>query len=372
MKMKLVFQRAELAAALQTVAAVVPSKTTKDILKNVKLQVSAGVASLTGTDGEMGLRRELSVTADGEGAALLPTARMLMILREMSADDFRLETGDGALWIRCGSSEFRLSTEEVGDFPPVAKFEDSDYFTMKAGALRQLIRRTSFATDMESTRYALGGAQFDIQAGTVTMAATDSRRLAVAHDACGAVGSPLLPGGAPVFPNKLLTVLERCLSDAGDEDVRLAIHKNDVAIQIGPMTATSQLLQGRFPDWRKVVPQQFTVTVDMVAAPLHSALRQAMVVTNEESRGVDFSFAKGRLRLGSKASEIGQSTIEVPIAYEAAEIKVTLDPRYIIDFLKAVDGGSLIVVKLISCEDPVVLTCGESYSYVAMPLSRDR
>lgn len=370
--MQLTCQRASLTSAFQTVAGVVPSRTTKDILKNVKLVVSGGKVTLIGTDSEIGLRCDVpDVVAETSGEALLPTARVLAVLRELSDDVVKLEVTSDAIWIRCGYSEFRLSAEDPADFPPVATFGDEEYFAINAATLRRLIRRTIFATDTESTRYALGGIQIEFTPERVTLAATDSRRLAVVSGECKVVGSAPLPATPPVVPSKAMTLIERSLGE-GEAEVQIAIHQNDIAVRSGGTTITSQLVQGRFPDWRRVVPTTFSAKIDMVAAQFYGAIRQAMIVTSEESRGVDFIFTKGTLKLASQAADIGQSKVELPISYDGEEVKITFDPRYVADFLKSLDSGSPFRFQLISHEDPAVLTTDDDYTYVIMPLSRDR
>lgn len=368
--MILTCNRKALTEAFTAVASAVPSRTTKDVLKNVKLIATTSTVTLIGTDGELGLRCDVrDVSADGPGEALLPTARLLAILREMSDDVIKLEITTEATWIRCGYSEFRLSAMDPADFPPVATFGDDAYVVMKAGALRQAIRRTIFATDFESTRYALAGIQTEFTGDRATFAATDSRRLAVVHSACSFVGNPQLPTTHPVVPGRAMTLIER---NIGEGDVHIAVHANDIAVRSGGVTITTQLVQGRFPDWRRVVPTQFRAKVDLVAAPFYGAVRQVMIVTSEDSRGVDFSFSKGRLRLSSQTADIGQSKVDLPIAYEGEDLKITFDPRYMADFLKVLDSGSACKCQLITHEDPAVMTTEDGYTYVIMPLAKDR
>ena len=373
--MQLTLQRHSFTNAFQTVAGAVPSKTTKDILKNVKLQVSRGTLTLLGTDSEIGLRCDVpDVDCDTPGEALLPTSRLLAILRELTDDVLKLEITADAIWIRCGYSEFRLSATDPADFPPVAVFQEDDYYVIPAPVLRQLVRRSIFATDTESTRYALGGVQAEFTNDKAIFAATDSRRLAVVSGALKIVGKGQADNVSktpPVIPSKAMTLIERNLTD-DKTDAHIAIHPNDIAVRIGSVTITSQLVQGRFPDWRKVVPTKFSATIPMVVAPIYGAIRQSMIVTSEDSRGVDFTFTNGTLKLSSQTADIGQSRIELPIQYESKEsLKCTFDPRYIADFLKVLDPATSIDFKLISHEDPAVLTA-DGYTYVVMPLSRDR
>jgi DNA polymerase III subunit beta len=370
--MQLTCSRDSLMTALSAVSGVVPSRTTKEILKNVKLQVTANTATLIGTDSEIGMRCTVAdVTADAGGEALLPTARVLSILRELNDDTVKLEITGDALWIRGGYSEFRLSAEPAADYPPVPDFSESAYYVLPASSLRQLIRRTVFATDVESTRYALGGVLMELTPERATLAATDSRRLSVASASCRVEGSPAAPSAPPVVPSKAMSLLEKVLTD-GDTEARIAIHNNDVVIQAGGVTVSSQLVQGRFPDYRKVIPASFNSTVELVVGPFYSAVRQAQIVTNEESRGVDFTFANGVLRLSSQAADVGQSKIELPISYDGGDLTITFDPRYIADFLRTLDGGTPVRLQLIDHESAAVLATDDHYTYVIMPLSRDR
>jgi DNA polymerase-3 subunit beta len=264
-----------------------------------------------------------------------------------------------------------LSAEDPADFPPVATFEDADYFVVPAGPLRTMIRRTIFATDSESTRYALGGIQMEFSPERLTLAATDSRRLAVVTTQAQVTGSPQIPAVSPVVPAKAMSLVEKSLGD-GTGEVHIAVHQNDVTFRCQGITITSQLVQGRFPEYRKVVPTEFASTIDMVVAPFYSAVRQAMIVTNEDSRGVDFAFCQGNLKLDSRAAEIGQSKIETPISYDGQEMTIRFDPRYIADFLKVLDSGAQFHLKLIGPDDRATFATDDNYTYVVMPLSQDR
>ncbi|MBA4032658.1 MAG: DNA polymerase III subunit beta [Planctomyces sp.] len=376
--MQLVCPRAVLSAAFTVVGAVVPSRTPREILKNVKLDAVASgpgttpSAILTGTDGDgTSVRYQLTdVECSIGGSALLPTARMASILREVTDDTVSLEVNGDAVWLRCGGSEFRLSAEDPADFPPAPEFLEEDYFVIAADVFRRLIKRTIFATDSESTRYALGGVLLEISNDQVRMAATDSRRLAVAAGACSVEGQPVSGSQQPVVPSKAMSLIEKSLADDA-QNVCLAIHANDIAVRAGRATISTQLVQGRFPDYRKVIPARCEAEIDLVTSTFLSAVRQSQVVTNEESRGVDFIFGDGTLRLSSKAADIGQSKIEIPIGYSGAELAIRFDPRYVGDFLRVLDGGSTVHLKLINDESPGVFTTDDDYTYVIMPLSRD-
>ncbi|MBD3674422.1 MAG: DNA polymerase III subunit beta [Planctomycetaceae bacterium] len=372
--MKLHCNRQALMAALGVVSGVVPVRTTRDVLKNVKLSLQDGIATLIGTDQEVGIRYDLEgVETDSAGDVLLPTQRVSTILREFTEETVEIEVNQNTLWLRAGSSEFQLSTEDPDEFPPVTGFEDSNYLKIGGKELREMIHRTEFATDVESTRYALGGILVDYNEGkkTITLAATDSRRLAVMTGNCEAEGDLSEAHNNPVIPAKAMKLIERSLTD-DDEEVLIAIRGNDAVVKSKQSTIYCRLVEGRFPEYKKVIPANPQVQIDLLVGPFHTAVRQAQIVTNEESRGVDFTFGNGRLKLSSKAADIGESKIELPISCEADDLTITFDPRYVADFLKVLPAEDQVKLDLIDDENAAVFHAGENYTYVVMPLSRDR
>ena len=396
--MKLHCARPALAAAFTTVGAAVPTRTPKEILRNVRLDADGDHAVLSGTDAEVGVRVKLGgVTVERPGSTLLPAQRVQQILRELNDDTVHLELGpapagakggvkgpaggDGeendAVWIRAGHSEFRLSPEDPAEFPPVADFEQDAYHTLAEGVLKGAIRRTLFATDTESTRYALGGVLVEVgelsggEPG-LTFAATDSRRLAVVEAPGATTGEPGNgPENGPVIPAKALQILDRVLGDA-DGEVFMTLRDNDVLCKAGDVVVSARLVEGRFPRYRQVIPADSKHTVEMVAGPFYSAVRQAQIVTSDETRGVDFTFEDGNLTLTSRAADVGASKIELPVPYSGDAFTITFDPRFVADFLKVLEPEATFTVGLNDPDSAAVLRAGGDYIYVIMPLSRDR
>jgi DNA polymerase III subunit beta len=369
--MKLTCNRATLASALQIVNGVVPTRTPKEVLKNIKLQVDSNSVVLIGTDQEVGIRFEVAdVKTDSTGEVLLPASRVISILRELSDDEVTLDATESSLIIKGGTSEFNLSIEDPAEFPPVAAFDDQNYFTIPANKLREMIRRTIFACDAESTRYALGGILLEMTPERATLAATDSRRLAVVTSACGVVGDVNVEDANPVIPSKAMQLIEKSLPDSED-DAFIAIHNNDVVVKCGGSTIYSRLVEGRFPPYAGVIPSEFNTTVEVVVGPFYSAVRQAQIVTNEESRGVDFDFETGKLSLSSRAADVGESTVDLPIPFDSEQVVITFDPKYVGDFLRILEGGNSIKIHLIDSESPALFTTEDGYRYVIMPLARD-
>lgn len=371
--MKITCEREKLLSAFQAAAAVAPARSPKPILQNLKIEASGSTATLLGTDLEIGIRVVVEgIQCEAPGSALLPIGRVGQILREASDTTLHLETeGDGTV-IRGERFEFRLPGENPEAFPAVSTFEESAYLELPARLMRELIRRTVFATDNESSRYALSGVLLEYDGQKITAVGTDGRRLAVMEAPAQSVGGYKLGDVATIVPARAMQLIERTLTDH-DAEVQLAAAVNHVLLRSPRVTIYSRLVEGRFPKWRDVFPKrEGAQKIDMVIGQLYSAVRQAAIVTSDDNRGVDFSFDDGKLTLAARAADLGQSHVELPIAYDGAKLEITLDPRYFADFLKVLDPDKTCSVELKDAESAAIARTDDGYGYVIMPLARDR
>jgi DNA polymerase-3 subunit beta len=305
------------------------------------------------------------------GSAILPLGRFGSILRESSDATLHLESDPQGTLVRGERSEFKLPAENPQEFPAVADFTESAYHELAARALRELIRRTIFATDNESSRYALGGVLLEMGPEKIIGVGTDGRRLAKMEIPASAVGGHKSGDSMTIVPSKAMQLIERALTD-GDAEIQLAARANEVLVRGPRTTIYSRLVEGRFPKWRDVFPQRSGASkIELTVGPLYSAVRQAAIVTSEESRGVDFTFESGTLVLSGRAAEVGQSRVELPVGYDGPALSITLDPRYVSDFLKVLDPEKVITMELKDAESAAVCTSDDGYGYVIMPLARD-
>jgi DNA polymerase-3 subunit beta len=370
--MQLECDRVQFSNAFSIAASAVPSRTPKDVLRNVFISVGAGGVELVGTDQEMAIRCSVDgVTTSSTGDALLPTQRVSSILRELQDDSFKLEIDERQIGLSTTGSKFRLSAEDPREFPPVPEFGETDFFRVGAPVFAQMIRRTLFATDPESTRYALGGLLLEFGDGILTAAATDSRRLAVATAACSTEGNPTIPEKATVIPTRAMALVERTIG-SDSEYVDIAMRENDVLMRSGNCVVYSRLVEGRFPRYRDVIPKSGAVNIPLPVGPFLAAVRQSQIVTDEDSRGVEFLFANAMVTLNSQASDIGDSSVQMPLEYDHDEIRITFDPRYVADFLKVLTPETLVDLQLTDSDTAAVFRVEDSYTYVIMPLSNER
>jgi DNA polymerase-3 subunit beta len=374
--MKVRLTREPLLAALQSASAVVPARSPKPVLSNVKLEVQGTSAVLSATDLEVGIRIDLEGVEPGAaGAVLLPSGRLMAIVRESQPGTvFDIHSDGTAAVVKAPRSEFRLPAEDPLEFPSVATFPTEACFELSQPLVRELVRRTVFSTDNESSRYALGGVLLELttQSSPVSVIAvgTDGRRLAkMEGPATTKDGSPA--DAQPIVPARAMQLMERCLGDAS-MPVQVAVRPSEILVKTGPTTISARLVEGRFPRWRDVFPDRPDASqVKIVAGPLLAAVRQAAIVTSEQSKGVDFSFEPGQLVLSGRSAESGESRIELPIEHAGPVVKIKLDPRFLSEFLRVLDGAVTVTLELTDAQSACVCRTDDGYGYVIMPLAAD-
>jgi DNA polymerase-3 subunit beta len=371
--MKIKCNRAKFAEAFQTVASVAPTRSPKTILQNVKLDVSGDEAVLSATDLEVGIRCSVpEVEVQVAGSAILPVTRFGSILRELPDEQLELEADPQGTLVKGQRSEFKLPSQNPAEFPDVATFSGEKFHEVPARFLREVIRRTIFATDTESSRYALGGVLFELTEDHLTAVGTDGRRLAKMEGPAMAVNGHSTLDQMTIIPTRALQLMERALSD-GDAEIQLAARTNDILVQSPRATIYSRLVEGRFPKWQDVFPQSSeNVAIELPVGPFYSAVRQAAIVTSEESRGIDFTFGKGNVLLAAQTADAGQSRIELPIGYDGAEITIMLDPKYISEFLKVIDADKTFTLEIRDAKSAAVCKTDDGYGYVIMPMAREK
>ena len=226
--MKIECDREKLAAAFQTAQLFAPSRSPKPILQNVKLEVSKGTATMMATDMEVGVRVKVEgVEASTDGSAVLPVGNFGAILRENRDEKLKIETTAKGTVVQGDRSEFKLPAQDPEEFPDVATFDEKKYHIISAPLFRQLILRTEFATDMESSRYALGGVLVELDANKVVGVGTDGRRLAKMEGPAEAVGGHKTGDAMTIIRTPSLRQIARAISDS-DGVVHLAARGNDV------------------------------------------------------------------------------------------------------------------------------------------------
>lgn len=354
--------------ALTIAASVVPNKTPKPILRNVRVDAQGGKAIVSATDTELNARIEVDgVECQSVGKCLLPADRFTSILREAVDPQVRVSLDGTHATIRSGRDRFRLPLASTDDFPTVPAPIIHDYHETSASDLRMLLERTAYASDSESSRYALNGVLFEFQNDRIDCVATDGRRLS--HVSATAVrhGEGRGPGSTTIIPSHAISVLLKAFD--GEGAIRVSVDQNTASFQTDNAFVSCRLVEGRFPAWRSVMPDKWESEAVANAKAVLSAIRRATVVAGSEDRSLEFAFGDGMLAMAGSEAEIGDSQVEIPIEFSGPSVKIRLNSRYVADFLKPLSPEDSIHVRLSGPNQGAVLVQGSS-SCVIMPMGK--
>ena len=367
--MKAICNRDGLLSAFQVANVAVPTRDVKPILKNLKAIAAADHCVLVATDLELGIRlevRSVNVTEPGEG--ILPAARLLAILRESQDEEMAIEVDANACVVRGEHVEFEMPSEEPSNFPDLPVFADDKYHELEAGVLREMIRRTVFAAADDVGRYSMTGVLWELDEEHARLVATDGRRLALAQGPAKANGGHATKGMLPVVPTKAMSLLERNLTD-DKEMVQVSMRTNEVLFRTGRAVIYSRLVEGRFPDYRQVLPKKQAAKVPLQVPSFTAAVRQAAIMTDDESKRVVFKFGKGKVTLQAQGATTGRSKVELPVEFEGKSLDISFNPAFLIDMLRILPLDAELVLEMIDGNSPALFKSGPAYSYLVMPLT---
>ncbi len=363
--MKLRVNRQELAEALSQSGSVAVVRTPKPILQCVLVRALPDALELEATDLEIGLRCVVTqVEVEQEGQVLVPAEKLGAIVRESADETLEIEATSGMCHLRGAGSHFQINAQEAEEFPAVATMSGGPDFEVNGQVLHRLAERTAFATARESTRYAINGVLWERKGKQLTLVSTDGRRLA---RAVGEVKPGEQATPSAIVPSKAMGLCQRIFGEA-DEAVGVQITGNQILARGRRTTVSAALVEGHFPNYLEVIPQDNDKRVHVNTAELLSSVKQAALLTNEESRGVRFAFGSNELALASRAPQQGEARVTMPVKYEGEPIEIAFNPTFLVDALRVVHVDE-VALDLKEANRPGILRVGDDFEYVIMPVN---
>ena len=350
--MKALCPREGLLAACQLAAVALPSRDVKPILRNLKVVGDKNGWTLMATDLELGVRLELrSVKVEKAGEALLPASKLTAILREATDDEVTIEADGSGSRVIGAHAEFDMPGEDPGEFPEIVGFKDDKYHEVTAGSLREMIRRTVFAAARESARYSMTGVLWEFAGEQVRLVATDGRRLAVASSSAVNHGAGDTKGRRTSSPPRRWACWNGSCKTPPNRCASSSIPTKRCSRPSGP-SIYSRLVEGRYPNYQEVIPKKTGVKILLETGTFQSAVRQAAIMTDEETKRVIFTFTKGKLTLQAEASESGKSKVELPLDYDGKELKINFDANFLTDMLRVLPPEASLTLELVDVANP--------------------
>jgi DNA polymerase-3 subunit beta len=370
--MRIVIERGDLLRALSHAASVVERRTTIPILSNVLLRAYEGQLQVKATDLEREVVEDTPAKVAQSGAVTVPAHMLHDIVRKLP-DGAQVELTRDAererLTLSSGHSRFALQTIAAEDFPDLAAGEMTHEFEIAAKDLKRLIEKTRFAISTEETRYYLNGIFLHAApAGNRPMlraVATDGHRLAQVELALpsGADGMPGI-----IVPRKTVHELHRLL-EVSDSTVSVGVSASKVRFSCGTVTLTSKLIDGTFPDYARVIPQNNDKILKVSNQEFMAAVDRVATIASERGRAVKLNLTNGKLVLSVSNPEGGSATEEIAVEYSATPLEIGFNARYLLDIAGQLDSGEA-VFRLADPGSPTMVRDGsdETALYVLMPM----
>lgn len=333
--MKFTADREALLRPLQLVTGVVERRQTLPVLANLLIVAEQGTLSITGTDLEVELVAvESAVTIEQEGRTTIPARKLTDIWRSLpeGAEVSVQVEGDRAI-VRSGRSRFSLATLPAADFPKVESGPGDLELQMSKHDMQHLLDQVSFSMAQQDVRYFLNGMLLEVTSEYTRTVATDGHRLATCTVDVGAPGAERRQA---IVPRKGVLELGRLLAD-GDEDITLHVGANHIRVTRGTYTLTSKLVDGKFPDYEKVIPKDANRTIVGDRETLKQAFHRASILSNEKYRGVRLIIEGDQLTIQANNPEQEEAEEVVTIAYEGERMEIGFNVTYLQDVLNVLD-----------------------------------
>ncbi len=354
-------------AVLQAVSGIVERRHTMPILANVLIKKTGNALQLTTSDLEIQIRTTAELGGDvGDFSTTVGARKLIDILKTMPSDQtVSLESSQSKLILKGGKSRFTLQSLAAEDFPLVQESPAfGPAFSVPQKTLKRLLGQVSFAMAIQDIRFYLNGILFVAEGKTLSLVATDGHRLAFAS----AELDMEVPKQEVILPRKTVLELQRLLSDA-DGAIEMQFANNQAKFSFGGMEFVTKLVEGKFPDYNRVIPRNHHNTITLGRAPLLACLQRTAIMTSDKFKGVRLNIEPGSLRVASTNAEQEEAQDELDIDYGGESIEIGFNVTYLIDVLANM-GQDMVQLALQDGNSSVLFTIPvqQSFKYVVMPM----
>jgi DNA polymerase-3 subunit beta len=357
--------RDKLLAPLQSVSGIVERRHTLPILSNVLLEKKNGALTFLATDIEIQVRTAAAAEGGEDGSLTVGARKLQEILRSLPEGvDVSLTLDEKRLQVKAGKSRFNLQTLPADDFPRMAAAEGARRIEVTQQAFRHLIGQTQYAMASQDVRYYLNGLLLLVDGEALRAVATDGHRLAYASIQIAASG----PKQEMILPRKTVLELNRLLADS-DAPLVIELAANQVRFSFGDIELVSKLIDGKFPDYERVIPASSRNVLTVERAALQQSMVRAAILTNEKFRGVRIVLADNSLKIIAANAEQEEAQEEIEVAYQGDALDIGFNVGYVLDVLANTNSEKIEWKFNDSNSSALLMVPGDDkFKYVVMPM----
>lgn len=347
---------------VQIVQGIVTARISLPILSNILLEAAEGKLRLTATDLDIGISSEYPVDIVESGAITVPSKRFADIIHELPEGKVIITTKkNNTVNIQSESCEFKVMGLPKEEFPKLPEFKDREAFRVEQPVLKEMITKTSYAVSHDEARYVLNGVLVRIENNVLTLVATDSRRLALTQKK---INKSTHQQFRAIIPSKAINELNRNLKEEGE--VLFIAGENQVLFDLGAIRIISRLIEGEFPNYQQVIPQEAKDKIRLNREGFLLAVKRAAVLSTIDYQAAKIEVFKDKVVISKSTPDIGESREELGAVYSGRELAVGFNPAYLIDALKNLPDEE-INLEIIDSEKPVVIRSPE-YLSIVLPM----
>lgn len=339
--MNIQIEQERLIKALSQIIGVVEKRQTLPILGNVYLKLSAGELVLIGSDLETEITTRVSNVNGTDGEITVSARKLFDIARALASDAMiSLDVEENKMVVKAGKSRFSLQTLAAQDYPILDASNWNQEFSITQKELNTLLSKTSFSMAQQDVRYFLNGMLLEIKPQVISTVATDGHRLAKSELSNPDINIDLLQC---IIPRKAVLEIAKFLDAESDNPVQIKLNAGHVSVQTDNFVFVSKLIDGRFPDYEKVIPQNLTKHITLDRSSMIDVLSRAAILSNEKFRGVSLLLENNSLKVSSNNPDQEHASDEMEVAYADEQIEVAFNVNYLLEALKACESEQVIL-----------------------------
>jgi DNA polymerase-3 subunit beta len=349
---------------IKIVKKAVSSKSTLPILSGILITTEKEKIKLVGTNLELGIECNVNAKIIEEGTIVLPANHLNNIIRELPNQDLEIKVNkNNNATISCELSEFKIHGFPADEFPLLPEIESSKEYNLEQKVLKKMIDRVKFATSNDESRPFLTGSLLLVEDQEIKMVATDSYRLAYTKFKA----DQEITNNKVIIPSKTLDELSKLLDS--DEKVKILISDTQISFQFSEITIISRLIEGQFPNYNQVIPNNLNTKIEVNRQKLLKATKRASLFVKDNYNIIKISLENDKLVIESTGSQVGESYEELDISKEGENTEIAFNANYLIEVLKIIDNEE-VLIELSGGLNPGVIKKSESdeYIYVIMPV----
>lgn len=364
--MKFQIDKETLLNPLQQIIGAVEKRQTMPALSNVLIRTTENSLTLTATDLEIELVSQIGIIIDEPGDITVPARKLLDICKSLPNEStIKFSVKDNKALVTSGRSRFSLTTLDAKDFPSLDVISSIYEFEITQNTLREIIDKTAFAMAQQDVRYYLNGLMLEVSASSLRTVATDGHRLAYCEKE---TGTEIADVKQVILPRKGVLELFRLLNDS-DEMVKIILGSNHLQVEFNQLRLTSKLIDGRFPDYNRVMPTDGNNIMIADRNELKQALMRASILSNEKYRGIRLTLEKNLIKLQAQNPDQEEADIELEVDYSGDDIEIGFNVNYMLDVLNVSNSDS-VQAALRDSNSSFLLTYPDQADckYVIMPM----